>query len=105
MTGLKFVLDTNIVIGLLKGATEADGLRKSLGIELGNSAVSQITRIELLSYPRLSINEEQSIRAFLDACEMLSLSARVEDETIAIRRSAGLKLSLPRRHAFTACRS
>lgn len=77
MTGLKFVLDTNIVIGLLKGATEADGLRKSLGIELGNSAVSQITRIELLSYPRLSINEEQSIRAFLDACEMLSLSARV----------------------------
>lgn len=59
---------------------------------MANSAVSQITRIELLSYPRLSINEEQSIRAFLDACEMLSLSARVEDETIAIRRSAGLKL-------------
>jgi predicted nucleic acid-binding protein len=45
MSGIKFLLDTNIVIGLLK---QGQAVLPNNDITIKNSAVSQITRIELL---------------------------------------------------------
>ncbi len=41
MTGIKFLLDTNIVIGLLKEYEPAINLVEEIGVVLEKSAVSQ----------------------------------------------------------------
>ena len=48
MTGIEFLLDTNMVIGLLKGYGPAVTLAEQSGLVLEKAAVSQITRMELL---------------------------------------------------------
>lgn len=45
MSGIEFLLDTNMVIGLLKGRMHAVTLAEQSGFALGESAVSQITRM------------------------------------------------------------
>ena len=44
MSGLEFLLDTNMVIGLLKGHPEVDALLEREGVQPEDCAVSQITR-------------------------------------------------------------
>lgn len=48
MSGSEFLLDTNIVIGLLKGYAPALMLAEQAGLSLDRAVVSQITRMELL---------------------------------------------------------
>lgn len=55
MTGIKFLLDTNLVIGVLKGHPDAIALLNTEQLSFENCAVSQITRMELLSYPQLQM--------------------------------------------------
>ncbi len=92
MSGIEFLLDTNIVIGLLKGHGPAVDLAERVGLRLDRAAVSQITRIELLGFPGLTETEEAVTRQFLACCEVLPLSQAVEAETIRLRRGSGLKL-------------
>lgn len=89
MSGIKFLLDTNIVIGLLKQGLEI--LPKS-DIKPENSAISQITRIELLSFPQITLEEERVIKSFVNAVTVISVSEVVEKETISFRRVRGGKL-------------
>ena len=56
------------------------------------SAVSQITRIELLSYHALSRNEEARILALLKSVAVIPLYERIEVETIALRKRTRLRL-------------
>lgn len=44
MNGIKYLLDTNIIIGVLKGNAQAIGIAKH--IDLSTCAFSAITRIE-----------------------------------------------------------
>lgn len=92
MSGRRFLLDTNVVIGLLKADPAAIALQRELGFDLPTSAVSQITRMELLGFPGLLADEESAIRALLDACEVVAISDAVETEAIAIRKSLGVRL-------------
>lgn len=55
MSGAKLLLDTNIVIGLLKGYDPAVQLVSATGLHLAQAAVSQITRMELLGYPGITL--------------------------------------------------
>lgn len=64
MNGLSYLLDTNTIIGLLKGNDEAISILS--GISLPACGFSAITRMELLSYPDLTIDEEQAINRLLD---------------------------------------
>jgi predicted nucleic acid-binding protein len=68
MSGIEFLLDTNMVIGLLKGHAPALLLAEESGLALEKAAVSQITRMELLGYPNLTAEEDQAIRGFLASC-------------------------------------
>jgi len=52
MRGLSYLLDTNTIIGLLKAISILSG------INLPACGFSAITRMELLSYPDLAIDEE-----------------------------------------------
>ena len=56
MNGLSYLLDTNTIIGLLKGNDEAISILS--GISLAACGFSAITRMELLSYPDLTKDEE-----------------------------------------------
>ncbi len=89
MSGIKFLLDTNIVIGLLK---QGLAILPTSDIKPDNSAISQITRIELLSFPLLTLEEERVIKSFVNAVTVISVSEIVEKETISFRRIRGGKL-------------
>ena len=92
MNGIKFLLDTNMVIGLLKESDPAIALAEHTELELEKTAVSQITRMELLGYPKITDEDERVIRAFLNECQILLLDEHIEAKAIQLRRSGGFKL-------------
>lgn len=92
MSGVKFLLDTNVVIGLLKNTPAASELLATNHCKPSACAVSQVTRIELFSYPNLSPTEDQTIRALLATVRVIFLDEEVEQATIAIRQKKKLKL-------------
>ena len=92
MSGIEFLLDTNMVIGVLKGHAPAIALAEQSGLALDKCAVSQITRMELLGYPQLTDNEDQTIRSFLANCQVRMLDEQVEARAIQLRRSGAFKL-------------
>ena len=51
MSGRRFLLDTNVVIGLAQGPGAARDLLDASGAVPSTSAISQIARIELFSFP------------------------------------------------------
>jgi len=89
---LSFLLDTNVVIGVLGGAEISRQLIEDRGTALENCAVSQITRMELLSFPLLTDDDETQIHRFLSALPVLPIDERVEGTAIALRRQTRLKL-------------
>jgi predicted nucleic acid-binding protein len=90
--GIDFLLDTSVVIGLLKGDAETIALIDSAGCTLPDSAVSQVTRMELLSAPGLQAADEKQVLSFLDACMVIPLSEAIEKRAVSIRKSQGLGL-------------
>lgn len=87
MGGIEFLLDTSVIIGLLKGDPETLALIGAAGCALQDSAASQVTRMELLSAPGLQEGDEKQIRAFLEACMVIPLSEAIERRAVAIRKS------------------
>lgn len=92
MNGIEFLLDTNMVIGLIKGHISAIALAETNNLSLSKAAVSQITRMELLGYSRLTVDEENAIRGFLADCQIRLLDETIEACAIQLRRSGGFKL-------------
>ena len=92
MSGIEFLLDTNMVIGLLKGHAPALALAEQGGLALEKAAVSQITRMELLGYPNLTAEEDQAIRGFLANCQVRLIDERIEAKAIELRRNGSFKL-------------
>jgi predicted nucleic acid-binding protein len=92
MSGIEFLLDTNMVIGLLKGHAAAIALAEQSGFVLNKSAVSQITRMELLGYPQLTDEEDRTIRGFLANCQVRMLDEQVEALAIQLRRNGTFRL-------------
>lgn len=92
MSGPKVLLDTNVIIGLLKATPAADELLKAHSLTMSDCATSQITRMELLSYPELGDSEEQIIKEFLGAISIMLFSDEIEKQTIQFRRLYGGKL-------------
>ncbi len=92
MNGINWLLDTNVVIGLLKQHPAAIALIESQKIELSKSAVSQITRMELLGFPGLVNEEERAILGFLQNCQVMFIDEAVESVAIRLRRAGLCKL-------------
>ena len=92
MNGIKWLLDTNMVIGLLKKRPAAIALAEAQNLEMNQAAVSQITRMELLGFPGIASGEETSIHAFLRNCHILLIDEAIENAAIQLRRSKACKL-------------
>ena len=92
MNGIEWLLDTNVVIGLLKQQTAAIVLIETQPFDLSEAAVSQITRMELLGFPSLVQEEEVAILDLLANCRTLLIDEAVERQAIQLRRTSHCKL-------------
>jgi predicted nucleic acid-binding protein len=54
--------------------------------------VSVITKLELLKYPTITLEEERIILEFLQLVSILPINEAIENETIALSRLTKLKL-------------
>jgi len=92
MTKNRFVLDTNAIILLtVRGSIIPVGLQNEL--DEAELFISGITEIELFAKPEMSRDEEEKLRAFiLERIPVIDLTMDVKKETIALRRTTGLKL-------------
>lgn len=92
MNGVKWLLDTNVVIGLLKKQAPAIALLEAQQFILVQSAISQITRMELLGFPGMTQEEEAGILAILGNCHVFYLDDAVERQAVQLRRTGCCKL-------------
>jgi predicted nucleic acid-binding protein len=91
VNGTKFLLDTNFVIGLLKGNEQVTNILQDRVIAIEDCAYSFIMRIELISYSAITEPEIQGISMVLGAMQYLAMTQSIEDATIYIRRRYKLK--------------
>ena len=94
MNGTKFsgkiVFDTNIIIKFLDNESGIPDL-KALMLE-NDCLISVITRIELLSYWKITEEEVSQINLFLDDLTVVPLTAEVEQKTIEFRKQTNRKV-------------
>lgn len=90
MSGAKFLLDTNIILGILKESEAALKLVESVPFEA--CCYSVVTRMELLGFPGILEEEAAQIQGMLSCLICLSLDQSVEDKVITIRQQHKFKL-------------
>lgn len=92
MNGIKFVLDTNIIIGLYENNPDVLALLQMNGVCIKACAYSAVTRMELLSFPALTQEDKQVIESLLNRMVYLAITPDIENETIAFRSVYKTKL-------------
>jgi len=79
----KYLFDTNAIIYALNDGKVFPS---------GNYAISIITEMELLSYPKLREIEKQDIQNLLSHFEIFNITKEIKEQTINIRQNNGIKL-------------
>lgn len=92
MSGIKFLLDTNYILGLLKAQAEVLAEISARDISIAQCAYSAITRMELLGFNGIGRIEEAQIRQKLERMTYLPLTRAVEDVVISLRQTRKIKL-------------
>ena len=83
----KILLDTNIIIFLLKGNENVLDY-----IENKDILISFITELELLSYAAITEDEENIILQLIDKITVIDYNANIKNEVINLRRKYHFKL-------------
>jgi len=86
MSGIDFLIDTNIAIYVLEGYPLPKGLMQC------SVAVSVISEMELLGKKDIATDKEIAIRNLLSDCEMLQFSNNIKEITIALKKQFSIKL-------------
>ncbi|MCC5898243.1 MAG: type II toxin-antitoxin system VapC family toxin [Phormidium sp. BM_Day4_Bin.17] len=89
---MKYLYDTNIFIDYLAEEPVVLPLFSELFLSQNEVIISSIVRIELLSFPELSNEEEAVIADLLMQFERVPLLPKIEDRTIQLRRHHRIKL-------------
>ncbi len=92
MNGVKFLLDTNIVIGLLSRNEAVNTLLTTRQVNITQCAFSAVTRMELLSYHALKEADKETINFILGRMKYLPITLAIEDAAIAFRQKNKGKL-------------
>ncbi len=92
MSGIKYLLDTNFILDLLKTGQDSYDLIRGRQIESCQCAYNSVTRMELLGYPGITQEEVLLINQKLSGLMHLPISADVEDVAIRLRRTSKLRL-------------
>jgi len=91
MNGVRFLLDTNYVIGLVKQQEIVIKTVTDRAIETKACVYSFVTRIELLGFPGITSQEIEGIEHTLAQMQYAALTQEIEDRAIALRRKYRLK--------------
>ena len=92
MSGIKYLLDTNFVLGMLKATPEVLDIVSARDLIASSCAYSAVTRMELLGYAGMTAAEEGLISNRLSNFIYLPITVEVEDLAIALRRTRKVKL-------------
>jgi predicted nucleic acid-binding protein len=92
MNGVKFLLDTNILIGLLSRSEAVMTLLNTKQVSIIQCAFSAVTRMELLSYHGLQASDKETITQLLNRMRYLPITSAIEDVTIEFRQKNKGKL-------------
>ena len=92
MSGTKYLLDTNFILGILKSDDLVLAELSSRRILAAECSYSAITRMELLGFHRIAQNEEAIIKQKLEHFSYLPLTKDIEDKVIDLRQSRKVKL-------------
>ena len=87
MDGSKFLVDTNIVLYALKGDSALVDL-----IHDQDLYISFVTRIELLSYPKILEADVTLIEDFLAQVPVIESNPLINADAIVLRRKSGLEV-------------
>ncbi len=87
MNGYNFVADTNILIKLGQGNGQIADL-----LQDNNIFISFITEMEILAWPQHTPAEIVSAKTMISQFSVVSLSEKIKDEAIRIRRYTKIKL-------------
>jgi len=85
----EYLLDTNIVITLLKSTAVPLHIKNPLA----GAVISIVTEIELLSYPSLTKADDQVFRDCLRHLTILPITELAKEHAIALRKKYRLKLA------------
>jgi len=92
MSGIKYLLDTNIIIGMYQKMPAVLALLVDKDISINECAYSSITKMELLSFPAITESEIAAINSLLGRMAYLSISDKIEELAINFRRTHKTKL-------------
>ena len=92
MNGVKYLLDTNFVLSMLKAIPTALQVISQKNMLAGECAYSAITRMELLGFAGITKQEEDLIAERLAHFSYLPITSAIEDCTISLRRAQKIKL-------------
>lgn len=88
----KYLLDSNILIGLLNGKQEVRELLEQHRAEPGNCAYSSISRMEVLGWSGITPEQERLAEKLLASMQHIAIDLAEENTTIALRRARKIKL-------------
>ncbi len=89
---VKFLLDSNILIGLLNGKQEVRALLEQHRAEPGNCAYSSVSRMEVLGWSGITPEQERLAEKLLASMRHIAIDLAEENATIALRRARKIKL-------------
>lgn len=92
MSGTKYLLDTNFILGILKSNGPVLAELSSRRILASECSYSAITRMELLGFYLITREEEALIKQKLEHFFYLPLTKDIEDRVIELRQSRKIKL-------------
>ena len=92
MSGNKYLLDTNFILGILKSDPLVLAQASSRQLHVGECSYSAITRMELLGFHGITQEEESLIRQKLDCLTYLPLTEYIENAVISLRQTRKIKL-------------
>ena len=92
MSGIKYLLDTNFILGLLSARPEVLSEIATRNVLVSQCAYSAITYMEILGFHDIAAEEELLIRQKLSRMSHLPISRDIEDVAISLRRTRKIKL-------------
>jgi len=87
MNGIDYLIDTNILIYIIKGNPKVKYFSQSEVL-----AISYITEMEILGKHQICEFEKRSIREALDYCYIIEMDAQIKQYAINIKQNVKMKL-------------
>jgi predicted nucleic acid-binding protein len=90
--GQRYLIDTNVIIGILNGAIPKKNALKLAKIIDTNFLVSTIVNIESLGYYSIKPDDKIRISRFLSKATTFYIDKKIQEKAIEIRQNKKMKL-------------